>query len=120
MASIKDVARRLAEEVFSRRDMRTFDEIFAESYRHNMPVPDIPGTKGGFRRLVLATRHAALAKAKPGEEAKLEQALREVAAPTRAQPGCLSFTHVQALMSKMAGILAEPPDIVSYEVVDEA
>lgn len=49
MASIKDVARRLAEEVFSRGDMRTFDEIFAESYRnHNMPVPDIPGTKEGF------------------------------------------------------------------------
>ena len=59
MASIKDVARRLAEEVFSRGDMRTFDEIFAESYRHhNMPVPDIPGTKEGFRRLVMATRHA--------------------------------------------------------------
>jgi predicted ester cyclase len=39
--------------------MRTFDEIFAESYRHhNMPVPDIPGTKEGFRRLVMATRHA--------------------------------------------------------------
>ncbi len=59
MASVKDVARRLAEEVFSRGDMRTFDEIFAESYRnHNMPVPDIPGTKEGFRRLVQATRHA--------------------------------------------------------------
>lgn len=92
----------------------------------------------------------AVAKARPGEEAKLEQALREVAAPTRAQPGCVSFglyrrageravmvglerwtsaeahdkhlqgAHVQALMSKMAGILAEPPDMVSYEVVDEA
>jgi quinol monooxygenase YgiN len=92
----------------------------------------------------------AVAKAKPGQEARLEQALRDVAAPTRAQPGCVSFSiyrragdpavivgherwtsaeahdkhlqgaHVQALMSKMAGLLTEPPAIVSYEVVDEA
>ena len=91
-----------------------------------------------------------VAKAKPGEKAKLEQALREVAAPTGAQPGYVSFSlyrragertvmvgldrwtfaeahdkhlqgaHVQALLSKMAGILAEPPEMVSYEVVDEA
>jgi quinol monooxygenase YgiN len=36
--------------------------------------------------VVLAT-----AKAKPGKEADLEQALRDVAAPTRAQRGCLQF-----------------------------
>jgi steroid delta-isomerase-like uncharacterized protein len=55
----KVVARRLAEEVFSRGNMRTFDEIFAESYvNHNMPVPGIPGTKEGFRQVVLATRKA--------------------------------------------------------------
>lgn len=59
MASRKAVAKRLAEEVFSRGDMRTFDEIFAEGYRnHHMPVPEIPGTKEGFRQLVLATRRA--------------------------------------------------------------
>jgi steroid delta-isomerase-like uncharacterized protein len=39
--------------------MEVFDEIFADSYvMHNMPVPNIPGTKEGFRKLVLATRHA--------------------------------------------------------------
>lgn len=53
------VARRLADEVFSRGDMRTFDEIFAENYvNHNMPVPGVPGTKKGFRQVVLATRKA--------------------------------------------------------------
>jgi quinol monooxygenase YgiN len=31
------------------------------------------------------------AKAKPGKEAELERALREVAGPTRAQPGCIEF-----------------------------
>ena len=39
--------------------MEVFDQIFADSYvMHNMPVPNIPGTKEGFRKLVLATRHA--------------------------------------------------------------
>jgi quinol monooxygenase YgiN len=91
----------------------------------------------------------AAAKAKPGKEAELEQALREVAGPTRAQPGCVQFSlyrrqdtsatiigferwaseahhqqhlqgaHVQKLMSRMADILAEPPDIVSYAVLDD-
>ena len=55
----KKVAKRLAEDVFSNGRMEVFDEIFAESYAmHNMPVPNIPGTKEGFRKLVLATRHA--------------------------------------------------------------
>ncbi len=55
----KVIARRLADEVFSQGDMRTFDEIFADTYvNHNMPVPGIPGTKEGFRQVVLATRQA--------------------------------------------------------------
>jgi steroid delta-isomerase-like uncharacterized protein len=55
----KQVAKRLAEEVFSKGNMEAFNEIFADSYvMHNMPVPNIPGTKEGFRKLVLATRHA--------------------------------------------------------------
>ena len=53
------VARRLADEVFSRGNMQTFDEIFAEDYvNHTMPVPGVPGTKAGFRQVVLATRAA--------------------------------------------------------------
>jgi quinol monooxygenase YgiN len=87
----------------------------------------------------------ATAKAKPGKEAELEQALLEVAAPTRAQPGSVAFSlyraagtlvgferwasaadhdrhlqgaHVSRLMQRMASLLAEPPSIVSYEVVD--
>ena len=55
----KTVAARLAEEIFSRGDMDTFDEIIADDYiNHNMPVPDVPGTKDGFRQLVQATRQA--------------------------------------------------------------
>lgn len=55
----KVVARRLAEEVFSQGNMRTFDAIFAANYvNHNMPVPGIPGTKEGFERVVAATRQA--------------------------------------------------------------
>jgi steroid delta-isomerase-like uncharacterized protein len=55
----KKIAKRLAEEVFSKGKMEVFDEIFADSYvMHNMPAPNIPGTKEGFRKLVLATRHA--------------------------------------------------------------
>jgi quinol monooxygenase YgiN len=91
----------------------------------------------------------ASAKAKPGKEADLEQALREAAGPTRQQPGCVEFrllrmagarhtlvgferwaseadhqkhlqgAHVQRLMQRMGDILAEPPNIVAYEVVDE-
>jgi len=55
----KKVTERLAEDVFSKGRMEVFDEIFAESYiMHNMPVPNIPGTKEGFRELVLVTRRA--------------------------------------------------------------
>ena len=91
----------------------------------------------------------ASAKALPGKEKELEQALLDVAAPTRAQPGCVSFglycsaadptvmvgferwtseethgrhlqgKHVQTLLSKMAPLLAEPPSIVSYSVIAE-
>jgi len=91
----------------------------------------------------------ASAKAKPGKEADLEHALREAAGPTRQQPGCVEFrllrmagarhtlvgferwaseadhqkhlqgAHVQLLMQRMGDILAEPPNIVAYEVLDE-
>jgi len=55
----KGVARRLVDEVLNKGNMKTFDELFPEAYAmHNMPVPDIPGTKEGFRKLVLATRKA--------------------------------------------------------------
>ena len=55
----KVVARRLADEVFSQGSMQAFDEIFSDAYaNHTMPVPSIPGTKDGFRQLVLATRAA--------------------------------------------------------------
>ena len=53
------VARRLANDVFSKGDLKVFDEIFADRYvNHNIPVPGIPGTKAGFRELVVATRKA--------------------------------------------------------------
>jgi steroid delta-isomerase-like uncharacterized protein len=59
MTTNRSIAKRLAEEVFSKGDMRTFDEIFAEGYvNHHMPVSGMPGTKAGFRQLVLATRQA--------------------------------------------------------------
>jgi len=91
----------------------------------------------------------ASAKAKPGKEKELERALRDVAKPTRAQPGSVGFSlyrseadsaviiaferwaskedhdrhlkgaHVQKLMAAMANLLAEPPQIASYEIVDE-
>jgi len=87
--------------------------------------------------VVLAT-----ATAKPGKEAELERALRDVAAPTRAQGGCLQFElyrsaqdpatiigfelwsseedharhiqgdHVRTLITRFEGILAAPPEIV--------
>jgi len=91
----------------------------------------------------------ASAKAKPGMEKELEKALRDVASPTRAQPGSVAFSlyrskenpsvilgferwasekdhdkhlqgaHVRKLMAAMADVLAEPPQIVSYEILDE-
>jgi steroid delta-isomerase-like uncharacterized protein len=58
-AAIKQVARRLADDVFSNGDLSAFDELISENYvNHNIPVPGIPGTKAGFKRLVQATRHA--------------------------------------------------------------
>jgi len=55
----KTVAHRLADEVFSQGNMQTFDEIFADAYvNHTMPVPGLPGTKDGFKQVVLATRSA--------------------------------------------------------------
>lgn len=87
----------------------------------------------------------ARAKAKPGKEADLERALRDVAQPTRAQRGCLQFElywsvqdpatitaierwsseedhmrhmqgdHVKTLIARFDGILAAPPEIVSMK-----
>ena len=55
----KDVARRLARDVFSNGDLDAFEEVFADDYvNHNIPVPGLPGTKDGFRELVKATRSA--------------------------------------------------------------
>jgi steroid delta-isomerase-like uncharacterized protein len=59
VAANKNVARRLASDVFSKGDLDAYDEIFADDYvNHNIPVPGIPGTKEGFRQLVVATRNA--------------------------------------------------------------
>jgi steroid delta-isomerase-like uncharacterized protein len=58
-AGAKAVAMRLAAEVFSGGNMKTFDDIIADNYvNHNMPVPSLPGTKDGFRQIVAATRDA--------------------------------------------------------------
>ena len=57
--SMKTVAIRLAGEVLSQGDLDVFDELFADEYvNHNIPVPDIPGTKDGFRELIKATRQS--------------------------------------------------------------
>jgi len=91
----------------------------------------------------------ASARSKSGKENALERALRDVAQPTRSQPGSVEFslyrsiedpsviigferwaskaehekhlrgTHVQKLMSAMADLLAEPPTILTYEILDE-
>jgi quinol monooxygenase YgiN len=88
------------------------------------------------------------ARAKPGKEAELAEALR-AAGPTRAQPGCIAFSlwqqqgepgalvgferwasedahqrhlrgaHIERLMRRMADVLAEPPRIVTFAVLDE-
>src|SRR5262245_4693963 len=66
-------ARRLAQEVFSKGNMQAFDEIFSDRYvNHNIPVPGIPGTKAGFRELVLATR-----KAFPDAQVQVEDVVAE-------------------------------------------
>ena|SRR5579864_680391 len=91
----------------------------------------------------------ASATARPGKEAELVAALREVAGPTRSQPGCIRFSlyrqqdanativgierwasagdhdrhlagaHFQRLASRMADLIAEPPRIVTYTVIDD-
>ncbi len=92
----------------------------------------------------------AMAKAKPGKEEELERALREVAQPTRQQPGCVGFSlyrseqdpgvivgierwkskadherhlqgaHFQKLGAAMGNIIAGPPQILWHEIIDEA
>jgi steroid delta-isomerase-like uncharacterized protein len=58
-SAAKAVAMRLAAEVFSGGNMKTFDDIIADNYvNHSMPVPNLPGTKNGFRQIVAATREA--------------------------------------------------------------
>jgi quinol monooxygenase YgiN len=94
--------------------------------------------------VVIATAHA-----KPGRERDLERALRDVAQPTRQQPGCVRFSlyrseenpamivgveqwkskadherhlqgsHFKKLATAMADIIAGPPQILWYEIVDE-
>jgi quinol monooxygenase YgiN len=91
----------------------------------------------------------ATAKSKPGSEAALLKALLDVAAPTRAQLGCVSFAlyrskedasvitaferwaskvdherhhqgaHVATLMAAMGPVLAGPPSITVFEIMDE-
>jgi steroid delta-isomerase-like uncharacterized protein len=55
----KTVASRLVDDIFNAGNMQAFDELFADNYvNHNMPMPGIPGTKEGFRQVVLGTRQA--------------------------------------------------------------
>jgi len=91
----------------------------------------------------------ATAKAKPGKEKEMESALRAVALPTRAQPGCVRFNlsrstddpavivgvkrwaskedyemhlqgpHFQRLGAAMGNIIAGPPQIQWYEILDD-
>ena len=91
----------------------------------------------------------ASAKAKPGKEKELAQALLNVASPTRDQQGSVAFSlfrskedasvivglerwstkedhnrhlqgeHVKTLFAAMADVLAEPPVIASYDILDE-
>ncbi len=91
----------------------------------------------------------ASAKARPGKEKELEQALRQVAGPTRVQPGCVAFSlhrsvedpaliigierwaskedhdrhlqgpHFQKLGAVMANLVAAPPQISWYEILDD-
>jgi|SRR5437764_340362 acetyl esterase/lipase len=51
---------------------------------------NLKGTVHASQSLISLSSHRP--KAKPGQEKTLEKALREVAAPTRAQPGCISFS----------------------------
>jgi len=91
----------------------------------------------------------ATATAKPGKEKDLEKALCDVATPTRAQQGSVEFSlfrskdnpalivglerwsteedhnkhlqgdHVKKLFAAMADVLAGPPEIVTYHILEE-
>ena len=57
--SSKSVATRLVTDIFNSGNMQAFDDLFADDYvNHTMPMPSVPGTKDGFRQLVLGTRQA--------------------------------------------------------------
>jgi quinol monooxygenase YgiN len=92
----------------------------------------------------------ATATALPGKEKELEKALCDVANPTRDQKGCVEFSlfrskenpgiivglerwssdeehnrhlqgeHVKKLFAAMGAVLAAPPVISSYNILDEA
>lgn len=89
----------------------------------------------------------ARAKAKPGKEKDLEAALRAVTIPTHAEAGCLRYAvhrdiqdpssflivekwasiadhqthmgtaHVQELFKKVPGLVAAPPEILTFELI---
>jgi quinol monooxygenase YgiN len=91
----------------------------------------------------------ATARAKPGKEKELERALREVTQPTRHQPGCVRFSlfrseedaavivgverwkskedhqrhlqgkHFKKLATAMGDIVAGPPQISWYEIIED-
>jgi quinol monooxygenase YgiN len=89
----------------------------------------------------------ARARAKPGKEAALEAELQALLLPTHQEPGCLLYalhrcndvpgqfiayerwasrealdnhlrsSHVQALLSKLDALAAEPPEIATYTIL---
>ncbi|HJU03723.1 MAG TPA: putative quinol monooxygenase [Nitrospiraceae bacterium] len=91
----------------------------------------------------------AKAKARPGREADLERAMRAVVGRSHEEPGCVRYTvhrsvgdpavfitverwaskeamdrhfaapHTQALLKQIPDLLAEPPDISVYELLQE-
>ncbi len=91
----------------------------------------------------------ATALAQPGKEKQLEKALNDVANPTRQQPGSVEFSlyrdknnpnlivgferwaseadhdkhlqgdHVKALFAAMGDVLAAPPVIATYQIINE-
>jgi quinol monooxygenase YgiN len=95
-----------------------------------------------------AARSLPALQAKAGSEAALVDALRQVAPPTRAQPGCISFlslrtddpaqmlviqhwesrashnrnieqAHIQRFMAAIKDVLADPPGMTWHEVLSE-
>ncbi len=91
----------------------------------------------------------ATAKAKPGKAEELERILRASVAPTHDEPGNLHFTlhralddptlivaverwaskeaweahfatpHIEAVVTRTKGLLAEPPEVRAYELLPE-